>query len=153
MNSITQVPSHLIPLDQLMTGCVLTGDPAIKGNSDGSPKKGKGPFEGLTAFVCPVRLLVGEETIEFPGRDPQTSLKTTDLRVTVWSDSAPSMKSSDFVVFDDVLVGAMAPTNGQAILYVQSTGIQKLDFNNSASANSSSSSNSYLEKGDTSHVH
>lgn len=124
--SIQQIPSHLYPVSQLTTGCTLNAQPTAKTNQDGSTKTGKGPFEGMSAYACPVRVFTGESEVEVPGMGKQKTIDSQVISVTVWSrEPITGLNEGDLVQFENACVGVIG--EGRSVtVYYQATGVKPL---------------------------
>lgn len=117
-----KVPSYLLPVGQLAEGIEVSSEPQEVVTRDGESKTSQF-FPGQAWKVGVKYVLSEKETTR--GDMTVVDRETRDGAVTVWSRVKPLVSEGDVVTFENVMTGAFAPQDGNAVQFVQATDIKE----------------------------
>ncbi|WP_459589856.1 hypothetical protein [Corynebacterium camporealensis] len=75
-------------------------------------------FPGLSGYKLPVEVVRGSREKRMPNGDVMEVLETKTVNVTVWAPAPPTVSEGDYVVFKDLMVGAV-----ESSLFYQALGV------------------------------
>lgn len=117
-----KVPSYLLPVGQLSEGIGVSSEPQEVLTRDGEPKTSQ-VFPGQAWKIGVKYVLSEKETTR--GDVTVVDRETRDGSVTVWAQVKPLVSEGDVVTFENVMTGAFAPQDGNAVQFVQATNVKE----------------------------
>lgn len=125
------VPPYLVPAGILATEAVeVTRGPKIKTEGKGENKKPKVSdyFPGRAAYSMAVEVIRGMKQKTLADGKVGMVPILDEISVTVWSETAPTIKPGDYVHLHGVMVGAVSEEGSRdAVVYVQAIGVSKVN--------------------------